>query len=788
MKKVVILFTLIISVVYSYAQTGLQGKVTSGDNKSLANASVVITELQKGTLTDDNGSFTFSETGKGVIHLQVSLLGYKTVVRTVDLAAQTGELAIQLEASALELKEVVVTSNNTNLEENIPFAVNTFSLQELHEAAQPTLMQMLARQPGIDRISVGNGIGKPVIRGLSFNRILLYTMGTRVENQQWDDRHDLGIVDYGLDNVEVVYGPSALIYGADALGGALIFTDEKPAPNGKTVGSINLGMFSNTLGINGDVGIKGTTNKGLFYMVRVGGESHTNYMQGDDEEKADTAKNEEGEEENFAANSKFMNYSAKAAVGLSKKWGVSKLSYSYLHALTGMIEIEDSAEIAKSKAKGEDEDRDREMEAPYQDVSTHIASWENTLLLGPSRLNINLAYQFNDRKEFEPAHDSGATTPDTPIFLKLNTCTYDVKWTSNPEKKFGITVGTQGMYQTNRNFGGKILVPDASVTDFEGYAVIRFDPSKQWNLLGGVRYDMRQSDVLATDPGDPFEHEDADSALKKGIVRPDTVFTKKYTPVSFSAGAAWHPVENFTVKANVATGFSAPNYGELSTFGTHEATNRFEVGNSNLKVIQNVEADLGILWEMNHLSLFANGYYNMIKDYIYITPTIDTIGKLQVYDYVQSDAVIAGGSVGIDIHPASLKWLDLNSTFTFTSGTLNAGGNLPYVPANKIITELRLMKESIWKMNKPYISLIMDNHFAQDNVAKFETATEGYTLFDVRIGADIKWGRQTVNVMLFGTNIFNTSYFNNLSLIKSIGVHEMGQNFGLQVHVPFAVK
>src|SRR5207237_1668811 len=113
-------------------------------------------------------------------------------------------------------------------------------------------------QPGIDKISVGNGISKPVIRGLSFSRILLYQNGTRVENQPWDDRHDLGISENGLDKVEVVKGPAGLIYGADALGGALIFVDEKQAEVDTAKGDVNSGFLSNTLGLNADAGVTKT--------------------------------------------------------------------------------------------------------------------------------------------------------------------------------------------------------------------------------------------------------------------------------------------------------------------------------------------------------------------------------------------------------------------------------------------------------------------------------------------------------------------------------------------------
>src|SRR5204862_486023 len=156
-------------------------------------------------------------------------------------------------------------------------------------------------------------------------------------------------------------------------------------------------------------------------------------------------------------NSKWNDMVGKAYIGMSKKWGVSKLSYSYLNQQLGIIEDESNADTTATKVNDEAEQRDRDMEAPYQDVTTQIVSLENTILTGKSKLNVNFAYQTNDRSEFEPT--------DVPkekvlaIGLLLNTTTYDAKWTSNQEKNFGVTIGTQGTFLKNTNKGEESLVP-----------------------------------------------------------------------------------------------------------------------------------------------------------------------------------------------------------------------------------------------------------------------------------------------------------------------------------------
>jgi iron complex outermembrane recepter protein len=647
------------------------------------------------------------------------------------------------------------------------------------------VMGNLSYQPGVDRITIGNGIGKPVIRGLSFNRIMLYGQGTRIENQQWDDHHDLGLTDVGVDNVEIVRGPAALIYGADALGGALIFHDEKPAMTRTTEKDFSLGFASNTIGVNGEFGIKGTGKKGIFYGIRAAANSQTSYLQGKGEEENKPA----GEQDEFAANSKLISSVAKVNIGMSKTWGTSKLSYSFLNQQIGIVEKEPDSVVAGGNE--EEEQRDREMEAPYQDVTTHIISLENTFLTGKSKVNVNLAWQINDRKEYEPLPGK---QKELAIGLLLNTATYDLKWSGNAEKKFGIAVGSQGTFLTNENNGKEMLVPDANVSDIAGYGLFRYDKGRL-NLLGGVRFDARSIEIKGG--AEVSGGIEADSFIVKSsvdtVLRPEAEFEKRYSPFSFSLGAAYALSENLKAKLNAATGFSAPNYAELATFGKHEGTYRFERGKSELNFEQNTEGDLGLIWENEFITLNLGGYVNKIKDYIYIENTGDTMIRitpdgrdtLPIYDYKQNDATISGGEFGFDIHPKAAKWFDLKATYAIINGKLDKGGNLPYIPANKLVGEIKLSKEKIGKLQNPFISFIVSNYGEQTNVAEYELPTDGYTLLDVLAGTSVKLGKHNADIQLFCTNLLNEGYFSHLSLIKAIGVKEMGRNIGLRFAMKF---
>jgi iron complex outermembrane receptor protein len=793
MKKPLLFSICLLFSIYTYAQLSLTGTVKNlADSQPIAGVSVYMPELKRTTATDSTGTFRFDNLPATAVRVQFRAIGFKSEVKTIDVS-QTTSIVVDLETSSTELEEVLITTNNSTLPDFTPFPAYSISQKEVRKYASLSVMGNLSYQPGVDKISIGNGIAKPVIRGLSFNQILLYGQGTRIENQQWDDHHDLGLSDVGIDNIEIVKGPAALIYGADALGGALIFTDEKPADVNTTIADANLGFGSNTLGINADAGIKSTKNNGFFYGIRVGGASHTSYVQGEKEEKENNSAGEE--EEEFAPNSKMMNILTKANVGISKKWGVSKFSYSMFKQQIGIIEDESGDTV---HVEDEEEQREREFEAPYQDVTTNIFSLENTIFLKKSKLNINLAYQLNDRKEYEPLPNK---QKELAIGLKLNTTTYDVKWTSSPEKKIGFIIGSQGMFSKNTNNGLESLVPDADISDVAGYGLVKYD-TKKFNLQAGVRIDFRSIEAESYENGEEdgelwIHKYDNNPASPSDTIREQEVeLEKEYTPVSFSIGGCYHVNENFTIKINGATGFTAPNYAQLGTFGVHEGTYRFEKGNSDLAIEQNLEGDLGIIWENSFMSFNISGYINSIENYIYIAAFGDSIQKIAptqsqmypVYYYGQGDATISGFEAGFDINPPSLKFIDLKATYAMTKGDLRSGGNLPYIPSSKLIGELKFSKSKMGKLNSPYASVIVSKYFKQNNVAQYELSSDAYTLVDFHVGAAFKLGKQMANVDIYCTNLLNTAYFNQLSLVKYIGVGDMGRNIGVQIHLPLFLK
>ena len=160
-----------------------------------------------------------------------------------------------------------------------PFNISVLSLQQMQNAVNYNVSDALSKIPGISQITTGNGISKPVIRGLYGNRIQTVLLGLRFDNQQWQDEHGLGLSIIGIDHIEVLKGPSSLLYGTEALGGVIRIVEENIPAEGTNESDINASLFSNTLGFSINGGIKkntGTKN----WRIRLGADSHADYTDG----------------------------------------------------------------------------------------------------------------------------------------------------------------------------------------------------------------------------------------------------------------------------------------------------------------------------------------------------------------------------------------------------------------------------------------------------------------------------------------------------------------------------
>src|ERR1700759_3454836 len=147
-----------------------------------------------------------------------------------------------------ELHEVIVTGFKEEKGLETSTNITSISSADMRLKGAYNISAGLATLPGISQLTTGLAISKPVIRGLYGNRLLTLISGLRFDNQQWQDEHGLGLSDIGVDRVELIKGPLAILYGTDAVGGIVNVIEEQKAPEEKIALDCNLRLNSNTLG------------------------------------------------------------------------------------------------------------------------------------------------------------------------------------------------------------------------------------------------------------------------------------------------------------------------------------------------------------------------------------------------------------------------------------------------------------------------------------------------------------------------------------------------------------
>jgi len=734
------LFWLFLFITYStFGQHSVKGIVTSTKtNHPLEFVNVYFPEIEKGTITDENGIFKISNLPSGNFKILVSYLGFQTISKRIQIPLDT-ELTIGLSPVILQIDEIILSTPFHKLQGDNVMKVEHKKVSELNKIGAINLSNGMTSIPGVESVSTGVSIGKPVIRGLSNNRVLVYTQGIRLENQQFGDEHGLGISSSGIESIEVIKGPASLLYGSDALGGVLYINPEKFANTNTKNADFGIDYFTNTKGYNTNLGYKSSTEK--FKVIFRGNLSeHADYKTKD----------------YYVTNSRFKEQDFKSALGYQSTYFTTEFRYNLNASQIGIPE-----EISI-------QNRDTKPLLPLQKLNNHIFSSKSKLFLENSSLELNLGYTYNDRKEFEEHHHDHEHEEDVEVdddeilepalHMKLQTLHYDLKYNLPQFGKIVSIVGFQGMSQTNTNYGEEYLIPDSNTTDL-GILATSHIHFENYDLQLGARFDTRKID---TDEG----------------------LNKTFNSFNGAVGIKKDISKKVTLRLNLASGFRAPNLAELTSEGSHEGTNRYEIGNQDLKSEQNYQADINVEYQSEHLEVFANGFYNSIANYIFLSPDGNVIDNNPVYLYQQEDAYLFGGEFGFHIHPHPLDWLHIENTFETVIGKQKNDKYLPLIPANKLTNTARAEFESN-SFKNAYCFISLGTTFKQNNISEFESNTNSYSLFSAGFGSEFNFLKKKLSISVSGNNLTNKTYINHLSRLKVDDINNIGRNINLGLHYTF---
>lgn len=709
----------------------IQGRITSAETgQPLAGAQVRLVELGRSELAHGNGEFHFKGLPAGLYTLEVEYIGHRTLTRSVEVP-NGGEIWVDvvLDFSPIQLPGFVVTGAvGARAGEESLRPTNVVSAQKLARELGGTVAETLEDEPGVALASMGPATARPVIRGLSGDRILMLEDGQRVGDlSSTSSDHAVAIDPISARRIEVVRGPSALLYGSNALGGVVnVVREEVPTSlpdrptgtvsvQGQSVNESFVGEGSAILHAFGPV------------ALRVEGSARS----------ADDLTTPVGTLENTWTRT----YNAGIGAGWINGWGHAGVAYRYFDSSYGIpghdhghadgVEVRMNRQAVKGQARlldGAGPFSSLELDGVY--TRYHHQELEHGGLLGTEFGLLTAAGEVLGRHDGWGAFDHGAV----------------------------------GMRVEWRDFAtaGSLGTPSAREYAIAGYSVQELDFDR-FRLEFGARYDWHRVEPL-----------DTVTEIDIGRVR-----SRSFGSVSGSIGALYELADGVRLGASVARAYRTPDIGELYSQGPHLASHSFEVGDPDLKAETGLGADVFVRLTRDNVDFEVAGFHNRIQNYIYPRNT----GKvrlgvgLPIYQHTNADAELTGLE-------ASAQWtltprLVADGTISYVRGTLtDTDEPLPFMPPLNGGLNLRYEKASFfagagWK-----------GALEQDRVGEFETPTDGYGVFHASAGYRWNLWSRVHSLTLRIDNLTDAEYRNHLSRIKDV-MPEAGRNVSLLYRVTF---
>ena len=674
----------------------------------------------------------------------------------------------------VSLQEVVVSTPFKESIKNNVTRVDKLSLSNINLTNSPVVSFDKIR--GVSSLSTGQGVLKPVIRGLYGNRVVTFSNNIKLENNQWGDDHGIEVNPFGTQSIEVIKGPMSVLYGSDAIGGVLYispdsFVDGGPQFEFGSLYNSNYSGFTNNLGLKGSVG-------DISYI-----------FQGSYVDNGNFSSPEEEIENTFFENTDF-----KAALGYSSSKFISELRFNYYETTIGIPHSEEEHDDHDDHGDDDHDDDDHdddhddhdddheEEDESFQALENTSISWKNTFIFNDaSELEVTVGHTMNIRKEYghhgheehddhgdddhgdddhdDDDHDDDhddhddheGEHSDAAMDLDLNTTSVDLKYMFAKTDKTEFIIGSSFLSQENINHGEEELIPDAKKNDFGLFGLAHFH-GKVWDIMVGLRTDFRK--------------------IQK------RQFDETYGSLTTSLGLKTDMGNNGILRINYSSGYRAPNLSELFADGMHHGTARYYVGDQNLSEEKSSQIDFSISTFTSESQFGLDLFANSLKDYIYLNPTGEEIDEMPVYNYIQDDANLFGGELYYN-RQTSLDWLSHETSVEFLRGEKSNSDVLPF------ISPLTLKQSFNLAFNNSSFELEAVLKGKKENVAQFETKTDSYFLINLSGTFDVEFLLNDLKIGWSINNLTDKLYFDHMSRLKTMGIHEMGRNISVGINYQF---
>lgn len=745
----------------------LSGHVDDIDTKErLPAATVTILELHKQATTDAAGDFVFDSLCAGNYTIEVSHVSCGTVQKKIQVDKDR-HIDVGLPHAKNTLTEVVVEAqkgiSNTGFKKEL-------SGRQLEEAKGLSFSEALAKINGVTLLQTGSAISKPVIHGLHSNRILTINNGVRQEGQQWGNEHAPEIDPFIADKLTVIKGVDELRYGSDAIGG-VILVQPRPLQNKPGYSAeINTAYFTN----NRQYVVSGIFEQQLKSLPAFAWRLQGTYKRGANATTPHYRLNNTGSEE--------TNFSATA--GWHKNNFNTELFYSQFNTKIGIFigsHIGNLSDLEQAIAATKPDDvflgqNTYKINRPYQDVTHHLLKSKTQYSIDGHRFTLQLAGQFNNRKEFDVVRSSSNKQPQ--LNLSISTLSEDISWEHPAWKNTAGMVGIAAMQQDNA-YAGRYFIPNYKSYTFGGYAIEKW-AKHQWEVQGGIRYDNKnvQTNRLISG-GSTFDNYDFN-----------------FSTFASSLNIGFKPGHNWKFNATASLSSRAPHVNELLSNGIHHGTATYEEGDITLTPEHALNLSLGAMYHntANTFSFDLDLYNNRINDFIYRQPKPDepvlTIaGAFPKIKYQQTDARLTGMDASVIIKPfTQIEWTSRLSLLR--AKNRKTGDWLVWMPADRVSTELAWNFKDHKKLTGSYISVEWQYVFEQTRVPgdengkqDYKAAPGAYSLLNLNGATTLTLGRLPVTFSIGVKNLLNTTYRDYLNSMRYF-TDETGRNIYLRLKIP----
>ena len=697
------------------------------DNRPVVDCNVHMLETDQSFTTNKEGKIQFVPLATDKVTIKLTALGYRVLHKEVSLRIPF--ITLKLQANHLDMHEVTVSSGSTVLKQKNPFHVESRKLSDLNAISTLNLGELMGKIPGVYAASLGNGISKPVIRGMQGMRIVTLLNGLRLEGQQWGGDHGIGLSSLGISSVEVIKGPATLLYGADALGGVVYLVDAPFAASYTRSVEAGVDAFANSMGGRAQVMFRESYQR-FRWLVALNYSNHADFQ-------LPSGK--------FAKNSRFNDLGAKLSMSYSGNRSLFALRYTMSHSVAGIPgHTHDSTATPMTFQV---EERGRFYELPAQFFQNHLLQTTAHWYRDKSDVNIMVGGTANRLIEY----DEKVTIPSLSMLLMNGIA--QAKWTYKWNSKVRWISGFQSMLQNNTNAlnASDTLIPNARVLDAGVFTSITSDLGK-WNIQGGLRYDFRGLVV--------------DVSSQRRL---------NYHGLNGTLGAVWASGKT-VVRGNASTGFRAPHLTELYSNGYHHGALRYEVGREDLKPEKASQLDLTLERHSEHSAIVVNPFVNYIRDYIYLQPMDTLMDGIPAFSYVQNNQVLFYGlDVGFHFHPHFAHGLHWEVSASYIAVNSLGDSSVSLIPQPRLMNTLRYELNLGKKIRLKDVVLQSTLMGPQNQVAFNESTSNAYHVLDAAFSV-ILGKKEEFTVKMGARNLLNTTYIDHLSRLKNIQMPFPGRN------------